>query len=116
MLPISFILSEHAVLRMSQRNCSPEDIEYVLTHGEPVHGAGVTTYFLAKKNIPKSDQKLPNVSRREGIIVLTKTLEDGRLIVITVYRNRDAFKTVRQKHKYDSRKPGSYIENLGHAR
>lgn len=112
MLHTQFTLSDHAALRMSQRNCSLGDIEYVLNHGQRVHSAGVTTYFLGRKDIPEGDQKIPDIARREGIAVLTKHLENGTLIVITVYRNREALKTARQKPKYDSRKFGSQTEPL----
>jgi hypothetical protein len=104
LLHTEFNLSEHAELRMSQRNCSLRDIEYVLQHGQRIHSAGVTTFFLGKRDIPKDDQKLAWISRLEGITVLAAKSDDGNLEIVTVYRNKTALKAARRKSKHDLKK------------
>jgi hypothetical protein len=112
MLHTGFTLSDHAEIRMSQRNCSRSDVEYALNHGKRVHSAGVTTFFLGKRDIPQSDQKLSKISRLEGITVLAKAMENGILQIITVYRNRTAIKAARRKSKYDLKKQNSSAKSL----
>ena len=99
-----FNLTQHAVLRMAQRNISLADLEYVLEHGERVHTTGVTIYILRKIDIPQNDRKKAEITRLEGTVVLTGFSEDGNLQVITVYRNKRAFRTLRGKAKYDNRR------------
>ena len=97
-------LSQHAVLRMAQRNISLDDLAYVLEHGERVHQTGVTIYILRKRDILQNDRKKSEITRLEGTIVLTGFFPDGNLEVITMYRNKDGFRTLRCKAKYDNRR------------
>lgn len=45
--------TEHAELRMAQRNISWSDIEFVLDHGRKLYRNGVIFYFLRRCDIPK---------------------------------------------------------------
>ena len=105
-------LSQHAILRMAQRNISLGDLAYVLEHGERVHKTGVAIYILRKRDIPQSDRKSSEVTRLEGTVVLTSFSEDGNLKIITLYRNRFAFRTIRSKAKYDARRKYRIKRNL----
>lgn len=96
-------ISKHAILRMAQRNISVSDLEYVLEHGERINRTGVTIYALRKRDILQSDRKRSTITRLEGTVVLTGLRRDGRLEVITIYRNKSAFKVIRSKAKYDRR-------------
>jgi hypothetical protein len=97
-------LSQHAILRMAQRNISLGDLEYVLEHGERVHKTGVAIYILRKRDIPQSDRRMAEITRLEGTVVLTSFSENGNLQIITMYRNKSAFRTIRCKAKYDNKK------------
>ena len=105
-------LTQHAVLRMAQRNISLDDLEYVLEHGERVHKTGVTIYILRKRDIPQNDRKKSEITRLEGTVVLTGFSQDGNLEVITMYRNKSAFRTLRCKEKYDYRRKYHLNQNL----
>jgi hypothetical protein len=70
-------LSQHAVLRMAQRNISLCDLEYVLEHGERIHKTGVTIYVLRKRDILQNDRKKSEIMRLEGTVVLTGFSQDG---------------------------------------
>jgi hypothetical protein len=91
--------SWHAVVRMVQRHLTAEEIEYVVRYGRKVHVAGVVCYFLGKKDIPPDDASRGKYDRLEGTTVLL----DGKRAetVVTVYRNREAFKKMQHKLKYN---------------
>jgi hypothetical protein len=111
MIPI-LNLSHHAILRMAQRNISLGDLEYVLEHGERVHKTGVAIYVLRKRDIPECDRKRSEVTRLEGTVVLADFSADGNLHIITMYRNKSAFRTIRCKVKYDIRRKYRTNRNL----
>jgi hypothetical protein len=99
-----FSISKHATLRMAQRNVSRTDLEYVLEHGERIYRTGITIYILRKRDILRSDRKQSAITRLEGTAVLIGFLPNGTLEVITIYRNKNAFKMNRSKAKYDRRR------------
>ncbi len=98
-MPENLHYSGHAMTRMAQRCLSADEIEYVICHGQRYHAAGVIHCFLGKKNIPEADQKADKIRRLEGATVLLDSKE-GKA-VITVYRNRSAWKKIRRKAKYN---------------
>lgn len=96
-LAIDYTLTQHAQLRMAQRNVSREDVLFVLQHGKVEYRAGAALYFMSKRRIPMG---IACTERLEGIAVLCKGNQ-----VITVYRNRKrALKDHRRKPKYDAYK------------
>lgn len=97
-------LSKHARLRMAQRNISPNDLEYVLAHGVRINRTGVTVYILRRRDILQGDRRTSRITRLEGTVVITDFGRDGTLEIITVYRNKNAFKAIRGKAKYDHRR------------
>lgn len=105
-------LTQHAVLRMAQRNISLRDLEYVLEHGERVYKTGITIYVLRKRDILQNDRKNSEIARLEGTVILTGFSQDGHLEIITMYRNKCAFRTFRYKQKYDIRRKYRKSRNL----
>jgi hypothetical protein len=91
--------SGHAITRMAQRCLSADEIEYIICYGQRHHAAGIIHCFLGKKNIPAADQKTDRFRRLEGATVLLDAQEGGA--VITVYRNKSAWKKIRRKAKYN---------------
>ena len=98
--------SGHAITRMAQRSLSADEIEYIICYGQRYHAAGVIHFFLGKKNIPETDQKADKFRRLEGATVLLDP-EEGRA-VITVYRNKSAWKKIRRKEKYNRKTDRAY--------
>jgi hypothetical protein len=86
---------------MAQRNISLSDLEYVLDHGERIYKTGVPIYVLRKRDIMQSDRKNSEITRLEGTVVLSEHWQDGTLEIITIFRNKGAFKAIRGKAKYD---------------
>lgn len=93
--------TEHAVLRMAQRHLSPDEVQYVMQHGERYYCGGVLHCYLRRKDIPERDLRLSRYSRLEGTAVLLDSYTGQ--IIITVYRNRsrNALKAIRCKTKYN---------------
>ena len=89
-------LTAHAARRAARRNIAPEALEYVLTYGRRIQRTGVTFYFLGRRDVPAADRQASWVSRLEGTVALLSN--DGALI--TVYRQRNALRSIQRKLKY----------------
>jgi hypothetical protein len=100
----TYNLSGHAAIRMAQRNVSHRDLTYVLEYGVRVYRTGITFHILRKRDIPYSDRNKPEITRLEGTVILTGFSQSGIMEIITMYRNKSAYKVLRCKAKYDNRK------------
>jgi hypothetical protein len=85
-------LSQHAAIRMAQRNVTENDLFPVIRFGRLTHAAGAEFYFLGKRNIPENLQR-----KLERLVGVTVVARDGQ--IITVYRNRLAPGKIRRKLK-----------------
>ncbi|MBI5567940.1 MAG: DUF4258 domain-containing protein, partial [Chloroflexi bacterium] len=96
---IDLSFSWHAANRMAQRHLTPEEVAYVVRHGRKVHVAGVVCCFLGKKDLARDETGHGKFDRLEGTTVLL----DGKqaTTVVTVYRNREAFKKMQHRQKYN---------------
>lgn len=91
-------LSGHAHLRCAQRNLSPQQVAYILKHGIEIQRTGVTFITLRRCDLPRSHCKLNKYAKLEGAVILLSR-DKG---LITVYRNRRAFRDIHKKDKYCS--------------
>lgn len=91
----------HGALRMAQRNLSGKDVDYIRSYGRCLHRAGAVFYFLARRDMPPQDLADASKVRLEGSVAV---LDKEEKEVITVYRNRQAWKKIRRKAKYYRRK------------
>jgi hypothetical protein len=97
--------SNHAAQRCAERNISFDEVLYALSHGRRVHNAGSLVFFLGKRDIPHPDRSNQRIAQLEGLTVQTMLTDDGWLVVMTVYRNRErGFKDQRRKRKYGCRR------------
>lgn len=80
-----FDLTDHAELRMAQRNLSWHDIQFVLIYGQRYRKTGTIHVFLGGRDIP--DELRREYARLEGTTVLVNQDTDT---IITAYRNRDS--------------------------
>lgn len=87
----------HAITRMAQRGLSKDDLDYVMKHGRRSYNAGACAYFLGKRHIPKEDLRQDRYRRLQGTCVLVDSRGEE---VITVYRNKKAFRDHLRKRKY----------------
>ena len=93
-ISLSLSFSEHARLRMAQRNLSASDVEYTLKNGRERRRGGAIHYTLRGKDIPKQDRSSNELKRLEGMTILIAPNDNQ---IITVYRNKDAYTDIRKK-------------------
>ena len=93
---LSLLFTEHALLRMAQRNLSINDVEYTLKNGRECRRGGAIHYTLRGKDIPKQDRSSNELRRLEGMTILIAPNDNQ---IITVYRNKDAYTDIRKKTK-----------------
>lgn len=87
----------HAQVRQAQRNVSAADVDFILEYGRRIYSGGVLHVFLGRKDIPGDVVRA--VGHLEGtVLVMDDTYDEP--VLITVYRNRKALKTIRSKQKY----------------
>jgi hypothetical protein len=89
----SVYLSNHAALRMAQRNVSLDDAALVVCYGTVEHRTGVEFYFLSQRDIPLGRER-----ELERLVGTTVVVRRGR--VQTVYRNRRALPSIKRKSKH----------------
>ena len=106
-LAAELVFTQHALKRMRQRNYSYEDVLFVYNYGLTCVCAGVTVYFLGKRQIPSHDYR--EYARLEGTVVLCCSITG---VVKTVYRNkRDGFKSNSRKQKYTRKSNIIWLED-----
>ncbi len=94
--------TEHAELRMIQRNFTKDDVYYILEQGVATHSAGVIFCQLREKNLPREDRSDERKRKLSGSEVV---LSPCKQWILTVYHARD-FKKSRRKSKHNYRKGG----------
>ena len=92
MPPNSVPITDHAALRMAQRNVSLDDAVQVVHYGTVRHRAGVEFYFLAQRDISAGRER-----ELERLVGTTVVVRRGR--IRTVYRNRHALQSIKRKPK-----------------
>lgn len=91
------MFTDHAVLRCSQRNITPEEVLYILHYGQKRHRTGVRYYRLRWCDVPREDRAKQRIAQLVGSSVLT---DGAGRVIITVRRNEEAWKRDRRKTKY----------------
>ena len=93
-------ITDHAWLRMAQRNLSLTDVTFVVEHGKRYWRAGALHIVLRYKDIPTPEQRA--FARLDGTVVL---LDDAGAVVTTVYRGnpKSIGKIVRSKTRLDKK-------------
>jgi hypothetical protein len=94
-------VTEHGACRGDQRNLSEAGLIYVLLHGAKVRRTGAIFVVLRRRDIPAEDRHIDQWAKLEGTVAIVSL--DGTLI--TVYRNRDAFRDIRKKPKQNLKRP-----------
>lgn len=90
----TYVMSDHAISRMCERSLAPDDVEAVLTYGQPVYDRGALVFRLGRKQVDRFAPR-EQLDHLEGVHVVC-TPDDGT--VMTVYRNRD-FRTPRKTRR-----------------
>ena len=100
---IQLKISRHAEKRAMERGINAEQINLCIEYGDVFYKTGMTFFFMSKKCL----MKLKNLygtylSAFEGIVVMARKTKDG-LMIVTVYRNRNASKIIKKKQTYNKR-------------
>jgi hypothetical protein len=91
-------ITDHARLRMAQRNVSFDQLSFILEHGQEVHGAGAILITLRRKDIPLELQMEDEFARLEGVTVVLSREES---VILTIWRNRrQGLRHIRDKPRY----------------
>lgn len=91
-------VSNHASQRLAQRNLSPRDIEYVLSHGRQIRNGKALFVCLGRRDIPADDLRYSSITRLEGTVLVLDPFTGSHLT--TAYRNRrSGIRDVKRKHK-----------------
>ena len=86
-------ISRHARFRASQRGLTDDEISFVLYFGRRLHRTGIRFVFLAQRDIPARYQ------RSHGHLAGATVLVSGDGLVLTVYKNQAALRTIKKKDK-----------------
>lgn len=81
--PNGAIFSQHARQRMTQRNISESDVNYILRHGRRLLHNDVIFVFLCPGEFPKHKRAQKKFANLDGVAVLVALYKP---VVITVYR------------------------------
>ena len=88
-------ITRHGRSRAARRNLTGRRLTYVLEYGTPVERTGLTFLMLRRRDIAAEDRRDDAVAKAEGAVLL---MADDR--IVTVYRNRDAYRRILKKAKY----------------
>ncbi len=78
-------VTNHAQLRMAQRNVTWPQLCFILEHGQRIRRAGVSLVYLRHKDIPTQLLAQNQFASLEGTAVV---LNRQGTIVMTIWRNR----------------------------
>jgi hypothetical protein len=93
-------LSDHAEIRAAQRNLSYDEICFILIHGSRQRRSGVIFYCLHRKHLP---DELPGNHPYRRLVGTTVIVSRDGSVVVTAYRNEEAYRQDRRKAKYERR-------------
>jgi len=98
------IMTNHAKNRASKRGINFEQIKLCVQFGEEIYRTGRLFFFMSNKCLKKLKKIYGSyLSRLEGLVVLTQN-SNASLIILTVYKDRQAMKIIRKKNKYNNRR------------
>ena len=86
-------LTRHARSRASQRGLSDDEIAFVLYFGRSIYRTGIKFFFLGQRDIPE------RYRRSHGHLAGATLLMSQDGVVLTVYKNQDALRTIKKKRK-----------------
>lgn len=85
-----FILSTHALKRMSSRGFTHDRIRLVIDFGRQIHTRGAEIFALGKKEVLRACKSGFDLSKWEGSQIVCSTQEP---IILTMYNNKNFHKS-----------------------
>jgi len=97
-------ITKHAENRASKRGINLEQIKLCIQYGEEIYRSGSLFFFMSDKCLKKLKKIYgAYLTKLQGLVVLTQT-DDTSLVVVTVYKDRNAMKVIRKKQDYYNRR------------
>ena len=97
-------ITKDAENRASKRGINFEQIKLCIQYGEEIYRTGGLFFFMSNKCLKKLKKIYgAYLSKLEGLVVLTQS-SNRSLLVVTVYKDRQAMKMIRKKNKYNNRR------------
>ena len=97
-------MTKHAENRASKRGINFEQIKLCIQYGEEMYKTGSLFFFMSNKCLKKLKKIYgAYLSKLEGLVVLTQN-SNTSLVVVTVYKDRQAMKVIRKKQEYNNRR------------
>ena len=97
-------MTKHAENRASKRGINFEQIKLCIKYGEEIYKTGCLFFFMSNKCLKKLKKIYGSyLSKLEGLVVLTQN-SNTSLVVVTVYKDRQAMKVIRKKQEYNNRR------------
>ena len=97
-------MTKHAENRASKSGINFEQIKLCVQYGEEIYRTGGLFFFMSDKCLKKLKKIYgAYLSKLEGLVVLTQN-SNTSLVVVTVYKDRQAMKVIRKKQKYNNRR------------
>ena len=97
-------ISKHAEQRASKRGINYEQIKLCVQYGEEIYRTGGLFFFMSDKALKKIKKIYgAYLSNLQGLVVLTDA-DDSSLVVVTVYKDRQAMKVIKKKDLYTNKR------------
>ena len=90
---ISFTMTNHAMVRASQRGIKRSIIEQLLQYGEIIKKQGLRYYYTTQNTLKFLDLELQDQLRNVVVILSADNY------ILTCYKNANALKSIKQKSK-----------------
>lgn len=91
----SYVVSRHALERMSRRRVSPDEVDTVLALGRRVHTRGAVIRVVGRRELERVAEVGADLDRLNGLHIVCSTDETT---ILTVYRNHD-FRDLRPRYR-----------------
>ena len=97
-------ITKHAENRASKRGINFEQIKLCIQYGEEIYRTGGLFFFMSNKCLKKLKKIYgAYLTKLEGLVVLTQNTNRS-LVVVTVYKDRQAMRVIRKKQEYRTRR------------
>ena len=98
-----YVLTDHAWSRMTARAIPAAAVSHALRSGRAVHRRGAIIFALGRREVERAREQGIDLGRCEGIQVVCAT---DRRAVMTVYRNRDFRRSLRDRRGHRLNRAG----------
>jgi hypothetical protein len=99
------VMTDHARLRAAQRGIGEAHIQQAIDLGRCYYRTGILFYCIGKNELADLGKYVRNrqsLRYLRGLTVLAKKEAEDKLLILSVYKNQEAFSTIKRKAKRSS--------------